>query len=151
MGQKKRLKLCQYCDGQLDLDVIVCPYCGNEVVEKKKEDLPVGSPFSSQKTESSLYPPPYRSTREESEEIFMKQEPMQKEEVLEAPEEKGAFLSTMLFSLGINLVLVGFFILLFSRHGELLLRWDSRFWFVYVLLALPLIFFGFRGLTKSEK
>jgi hypothetical protein len=150
MGQKKRLKLCPYCDGQLDLDVIVCPFCGNEVAEKKREEAPISKLYTPQVTESSLYPPPYQPIREEPEDIFMRQEPIQKEAAMEAPQEKSAFLPTLLFSLGINLVLVGFFILFFSRHGELLLRWDSRFWFVYVLLALPLIFFGYRGLAREK-
>lgn len=145
MGQKKRLKLCQYCDGQIDLDVIVCPYCGNHVSEPKT--------FSQKPAEESLFPPPYASSQksfDNLEENFSSTAPQPKELAAEPTTTRGnIFLPTLLFSLGMNLSLLGLFILFFSKKGELLLKWDAHFWFVYVLLALPLMFFGYKGLSRS--
>ena len=37
MEQRKRSKLCSNCYGQVDVDVIVCPYCGRAFDENNYE------------------------------------------------------------------------------------------------------------------
>ena len=43
MSNKKKTKLCGSCDGMVDLDVIICPYCGSDVLEilEDREELEV--------------------------------------------------------------------------------------------------------------
>lgn len=64
MKPKKRQKLCCNCDGEIDLDVIVCPYCAADLREEKPEQR-IAPPMASvrpltggQQMSESLYPPP---------------------------------------------------------------------------------------------
>lgn len=69
MPQRKRMKLCPSCDGFVDLDVIICPYCGNNVSEStyvnnadedEMEEKSLGSSMTPEESLSALYPPPYQ-------------------------------------------------------------------------------------------
>ena len=84
-----------------------------------------------------------------------------KEEVLsdrveESPAEKqsseetyqGAVLPLLLLLVGTHLFLLGLLVLFFSSHGRVVLEWNSQYWFLYVLLSAPLLFFGFRLIKK---
>ena len=71
MSQKKRNKLCGSCDGIVDLDVIICPYCGSDVLEvledpyeKEKYATDGKKKLSPDETMTSLYPPPYKIAEE---------------------------------------------------------------------------------------
>ena len=57
---------------------------------------------------------------------------------------KNGFWPLLLLSIGTNLLTLGLLQLFFSDNGFLRLEWDSRYWFVYCLAALPLFFFGFK-------
>ena len=144
MKPKKRQKLCQNCDGDVDLDVIVCPFCAADLREEKPEQVRPPSPTSPYQAGESiapLYPPPYP---------FETEEPLEKvEEALPASENKGAsiILPTILFTLGIQLLLVGLLILLFSHKGTVILRWDATFWFLYVFAAVPCLIVGYKKLS----
>ncbi|KPK32623.1 MAG: hypothetical protein AMS24_03635 [Chlamydiae bacterium SM23_39] len=128
MAQKK-MKLCTHCDGMVDIDVIICPYCGNDVSEIGDEN---------KINKETLYSPPYKPEIEKKEE--------EKKE-----EKKFNFIPFILFSLGINILLFGFFLFLFSNKGELFLKWKATYWFVYVLIGLPLIFIGNKLLSSKTK
>ena len=73
MKTKKRQKLCYNCEGEVDLDVIVCPFCAADLrIEKPEVQRPAYDPNLSVKnlnTQQSLYPPHYApriNTGEES-------------------------------------------------------------------------------------
>ena len=36
MKPKKRQKLCHHCEGEVDLDVIVCPFCAADLREERR-------------------------------------------------------------------------------------------------------------------
>ena len=158
MEGKKRMKLCSYCDGQIDLDVIACPYCGCSVTpslyeeEKKSFSPPTTRSLSPKETLASLYPPPYQpkvySTPSPEKE---KEQSIEQEEIFEMEENKISLSSILLFSIGLSLFLFSLFLFFFSYKGEVVLRWDAKYWLVYLLLAAPLLFFGFRGLTRMDK
>lgn len=57
---------------------------------------------------------------------------------------KNGFWPLLLLSIGTNLLTLGLLQLFFSDNGFLRLEWDSRYWFVYCLAALPLFFLGFK-------
>lgn len=57
---------------------------------------------------------------------------------------KNGFWPILLLSIGANLLTLGLLQLFFSDQGFLRLEWESRYWFVYCLTALPLFFFGFK-------
>ncbi len=148
---KKRQKLCHNCEGEIDLDVIVCPFCAADLREEKPEAGRYGSHAVQKQvleaqTSQSLYPPPFPIK--------------QPEPVPEAParhlpeaaaldeETPNLFGPTILFALGVHLVLVGILMLLFSHKGVVVLKWNANWWFLYCLGGSPLLYYGYRMLSK---
>lgn len=150
MKPKKRQKLCHNCEGEIDIDVIVCPFCAADLREEKPEQ---GQSFYSPSTKhlnqqwetmQSLYPPPYKPAVEPSSE-----EPVTAGAVSDPDEEtKSIFAPTLLFTLGVQLFLFGILILLFSHKGIVILKWDARFWFLYIFFSIPCLIFGYKSLSK---
>lgn len=162
MKPKKRQKLCYNCEGEIDLDVIVCPFCAADLREEKPE-LQRPSYHSSfsvrnldpSQTQQSLYPSSPLAPQEEA--------PSEEEPAAPAPSEPLAallqeedaeekqrhfFAPTILFTLGVQLFLIGMLMLLCSHKGVIILKWDARSWFFYVLASLPLLIFGYRSLSR---
>lgn len=171
MHPKDRQKMCSSCDGRIPLDADVCPYCAAEQrtaapVSSAKEM----HHQSLQDSLTSLYSPPYaaKSSNHSSEKKdFYKPEPlkepmaekrfnnasaslgvptisMDSTEEQHLDEGKSSFWPIFLLSIGANLLTVGLLQLFFSDNGFLRLEWDSSYWFVYCLAALPLFFFGLK-------
>jgi hypothetical protein len=164
MQQKKRMKMCPYCEGQVEINVAICPFCGTEIgyqEEGAASSKDVRS-LSPQETLASLYPPPYRSKADET--LFQKEppsfsrEPPVKEGVLfeetkEKVEESASsplFWPIFLFSLGINLLFLSFFLFFFSSEGEVQLHWKGYWWAIYFVIGLPLIIFAYKKLSQDS-
>lgn len=147
MNQKKKMKLCAHCDGQVDLDVVVCPYCGNSLSDVKDAQTfsTVKKNLSAEETLSSLYPPPYQpknvaAATAKAIEV--------EEEVCEKETKSSPLIPTLIFSLGVNILLFGLYLLLFSTKGELFLHFNAELWFVYLVLGAPLSYVGYKMLRK---
>lgn len=201
MQPRKRMKMCASCDGMVDLDVIVCPYCGADFAKNTQETAKQKTP-PLEETLSALYPPPYKpksfgSEQEEkaqmaeaslnadplnpeknvtdipmssqmnlSENVMGRSENISEQssevnrvdaKVEAAPlsevekeenRQKKTILSTLLFSLGVNLLLFSLFLLFFSTHGELFLRWDASYWYLYSLVGAGMLAGGYKLLGK---
>lgn len=161
--QQERTKMCPNCDGSVAMEVSICPYCGMNVFKKnesianqtKEEDVQT---LSYEETLSSLYPPPYKpkviqtsatlNNLEEDLENETNQENVH--ETGENKNEKGAFVPTTLFWLGINILLFSILLLIFSEGGFLYLKWNAKYWFLYSIISIPLLYFGFKGLQSLE-
>lgn len=142
MKPKKRQKLCYNCEGEVDLDVIVCPFCAADLREEKPEQA-FHHHVKNLDTQTSLYPSqPAPRVREEIEE-----EPASAL-VQESEEPKGSYGTIILLTFGAQLLLLGLFMLIFSSQGTLTLQWDARFWYFYVLASVPLLIFGIKSLNK---
>ena len=183
MSQNKRMKMCTSCDGFVDLDVIVCPYCGNDLSvlgkSAKKEDVSSAGQYkkklSVEETLSSLYPPPYNPKSIQGADVmknlpedpainnnsrkfnFMDEEKINVAENVEklpsnaiVDQSFWRFLPVLLFSLGANIILLGLYLLLFSTNGEIFVRWNAQLWYVYLIIGVPLIAFGYKMLSKSS-
>ena len=152
MKPKKRQKMCHNCEGDIDVDVIVCPFCAADLREERPElnrsSFPgMVKPLRSEESAStSLYPPPYASRLPEVEPVA--QEPDQ-----ELPHEAGeeqlnsSFLPIVLFTVGVQLFLLGLLMLLFSHKGVVVLKWDATYWFAYCLGGVPLLYFGYKKVS----
>lgn len=148
MKPKKRQKLCYNCDGDIDVDVIVCPFCAADLREERPEEryssfVSNTQPMDQEATLKSLYPASPKMSREALEET--------EEEAFEedsAPKEVNVFTPTVLFTLGVQLSLFGVLMLLFSHHGVVILKWDARYWFFYLLASFPFLFFGYRAASR---
>ncbi len=138
--------MCYNCEGELDLDVIVCPYCAADLREEKPEQQrPSYNPSVSLKnltTQQSLYPSQYAEPKAE-------EEPTQEAApAVEMEESKNILGPILLLTLGVQLLLFGLLMALFSHHGQLILKWDARFWFLYLLASVPFLIFGYKSLSK---
>jgi hypothetical protein len=162
MKPKKRQKLCYNCEGEVDLDVIVCPYCASDLREEKPElqRSAFSASASSVKqlnTEHSLYPPQYAEERQEVEDgpIFIEQRPSREPQihVIEEEEEevegaRSLLVPIVLLTSGMHLFVLALALLLLSDQGTLILKWDARFWILYLIASAPLMLFGYRSLSK---
>jgi len=155
MKPKKRQKLCHNCEGEIDIDVIVCPFCAADLREEKPEQR-YGS-FSSQVQHMGGSPSfPHIGHISTSETISASLKAVEEEveikdvDPLEQDLEKPAnvFLPTILFTVGVQLFVFGLLMLLFSHKGVVLLKWDARFWFLYLFAATPFLVFGYKSLSK---
>lgn len=70
--------------------------------------------------------------------------PMNSSEEQPVEEDRSSFWPILFLSIGANLLTLGLIQLFFSDNGFLRLEWNSSYWFVYCLAALPLFFFGFK-------
>ncbi|MBX7066485.1 MAG: hypothetical protein K1X28_04585 [Parachlamydiales bacterium] len=138
--------MCYNCEGEVDLDVIVCPYCAADLREEKPEQhAPQFNQAASMKnldTQASLYPS-QNSPRPPREE-----EPAQEAAIHAEEEPKASYGPVILLTLGAQLFILGLFMLIFSSKGALVLKWDARFWYFYVLASIPLFIFGVKSLNK---
>jgi hypothetical protein len=144
MKLKKRQKLCLNCEGEVDLDVIVCPFCAADLSEEKREKVEdQSSRFSGNHLSASLYPA-QPNERESPEEICAEEK-----EISEEPIYRTAGI-VALFALGVQLFLFSLMLVIFSHEGVLLLKWSSRFWFLYLFASIPLLLFGYRAITNLK-
>lgn len=181
MHSQERQKICNYCEGRIPLDAVVCLYCSsNQEMSMSEEEEQLRRQQSFQKSLSSLYTPPYSVKSggyvdsEKREEGMMKQaeglkipagdKKFQTAAPLGAPsipvdpssegmmsDEKTSFWPILWLSMGANLLLLGLLQLFFSDNGILRLEWNSHHWFIYCLLSLPLIFFGYKKVQALPK
>jgi hypothetical protein len=133
MKQKKRQKLCHNCEGEVDLDVIFCPFCGADLLEEQPEEEVLKEEFV----------PPYQPKSSLMEAV-------EEEKVKEEGRKEQIFPPIALLSLGVWFFLLGFFLFLFGNDGRLVLRLNATIWFVYLLLSFPFLFLGYRFLKKLK-
>ncbi len=126
MKAKKRQKLCYNCDGEVDLEVIFCPYCGVDLLEEKN---------NLEETPPQLYPPPYVPGNVVTEE----QEEVPKKEV-------HSFVPLMLLTLGVQAFLIGILLFILSENGSVHLQFDAKTWLFYLLFSIPVLYFGIKKL-----
>lgn len=168
MKTQKRQKLCVNCNGSVDLDVLICPYCGHDLLMEKKEDIedslyqPAGRHLTPNQTIASLYPPAYSPHQEEEQsrasftpnhhyDPNAVRDPFdQTVDEKEPKKEIGSFLPILVFSLGAFLAALGLFIFFFSTNGYAILKWNAKYWFIYLLTALPLLIWGYRLLGRLD-
>jgi hypothetical protein len=152
MKPKKRQKLCCNCEGEIDLDVIVCPYCAADLREEKPEQRPAPASatvrplIGGQQMSQSLYPNSF--TPPETIVPAAPEPPVA--QAAAQPEENPTRIigPTLLFTIGTQLFLLGALLVLFSSKGSLILKWDARLWFLYIFAAVPFLIFGYRSISK---
>lgn len=76
--------------------------------------------------------------------------PPQMQEEQQSVDEKTSFWPIFFLSIGGNLLVLGLLQLFFSEKGFLRLEWDSSYWFVYCLAALPLVVLGYKKANQLK-
>jgi hypothetical protein len=135
-NQKKRL--CWNCDGTVDVHLSHCTYCGAELLRDQEA---MEQEFSHEDEEESVF----------EEEGQFEEEEEEREHEPARIRQRSLTLPFMLMVPGTLLGLFGLMVWLFSHDGALELRWDASYWYIYVLLSLPLLVFGWRSLGRSEE
>jgi hypothetical protein len=155
MKPKKRQKLCYNCEGEVDLDVIVCPFCAADLREEKPEQnkYSYNSAFSVKnlETQESLYTQPRPTLKMPSPPEVPIDEVDEEPEALEVEEgdsPRSIIGPTLLFTLGVQLFLFGLMMFFFQKEGAMILKWDARMWFLYIFASIPFLIFGYRAISK---
>lgn len=158
MKPADRQKMCSKCNGRVSFEATECPYCATELVPLPKtasSQSPLFKNNSLQDSLASLYQPPYHNK------IGEKENPLPRKQVtFSEPESpiaaaiaeqgnkgervKNDFWALFALIVGGNLLTLGLMQFFFSEKGILSLEWDSSYWYLYCLIALPLFYLGFK-------
>lgn len=164
MHTQKQEKICLGCEGTINAQATFCPYCGSDASSEEAgfEDHSSISSKSLQDMSnlSSLYKPPYTPNQKGFGVPSYQEQSLSSYEQFETPsyenQEEGSTekvevgLWPLLFlSMGAHLFTLGLILFFFSDRGRLVLEWNSYYWFVYCLLAAPLLMFGWKLLKGS--
>lgn len=153
MNKSQKKRLCWNCEGSVSISEETCPFCGVSVVPAFLEGA--GAEFA----------PPYFSYAENDLDIPKSPfagheefaEPENREFAKEAEEGEIDVDEFKRVAIAVTLLLSGsvFFLFsmalgLFSHNGLFTLQWDGSYWYLYTILALPLLFIGWRSLMKLD-
>jgi len=146
-----RQKVCTHCDGRIRVEAKECIYCGTEQIKTSPSSFKQAPAAESL---SPVYAPLYSAKSSSSIPI---EEPQKKETARTATNGDGKtsdvrsdfYLVLFLMSAStlLTLGLVQFF---FSEGGELRLEWNSRYWFLYCLAAIPLFYLGWKRMGSLK-
>lgn len=163
MKLKEKEKMCPFCEGSVAWEATECKFCGSSLVKATRK----AAAYQTQDSLASLYDPPYAPNKksnaygipptesvtanysQQPEEETPAAPPKQKpaKETKEKEDDESASLgSLLLLSLGGVLFTLSWLLFFFSDHGRVILEWKSRFWYIYLLLSLPLIYKGYKKL-----
>lgn len=159
MSTKTRKKLCWNCEGNVSLENETCPYCGVSLdVSPMAGTDPnlnaFASPFKNTKSSSSMIPkapynPPKNETKEEPEKQVEEQE--QEEPGFALSELHKTLLILVSLSLGTILLIFGAVLFLFSdSRGIFTLHWHGSYWYIYFVVAIPLLYFGWKAMHDFQ-
>lgn len=164
--------MCTQCDGRIPFDADLCPYCASDQSKVLISSVPVKEDHhqSLQDSLTAPYAPSYAAraipslqaskinpTQLVSESMAERKVntmssssmgiptiPTPSAEDVALKERQSAFMPILLLSIAGNLLTIGLLQLLFSDRGFLRLEWDSSYWFLYCLGALPLFYLGLK-------
>lgn len=157
MTTPPKKKLCWNCEGRVTFQDENCPLCGVYL-----------SPLSSEEKEmkESLFSPPYRVKHNEEEDQEAPPSPYKvepeastntREKVIkvESPflskEMRTIVLPLILLLSGSVFFLFGIALLLFSQNGVFTLQWNGGHWYLFFILGMPMLFYGWRSLQQNEE
>ncbi|MFN3135769.1 MAG: hypothetical protein ACK44H_09410 [Candidatus Kryptonium sp.] len=150
MKPVERQKMCPNCDGRIPYDATQCPYCFT--VQQMDSNSSKSSSQTSSDPLSALYPPPYPRSIESFDSKTSVKTTALPESTDQAITDSDSipFWSILMLTLGSNLLTLGILQFFFSDHGVLLLEMNASYWFLMVLVAIPLIFFGLKNLSPKK-
>jgi uncharacterized membrane protein YcjF (UPF0283 family) len=156
MKKTSKKKLCWHCDGQVELHLEHCPFCGVYLSPTSENE---------EEVKSGSLVPPYRFVNVE-EETQVPAAPYQQNEesqpLIESPpdakasKQKDQELKKVIFSLtgllfGTAFFLFSMILFFFSNEGFLTLHWASHHWYIYALIGLPLLVFGWISFLQIQE
>lgn len=160
--EEKKTKLCWNCEGRVALELERCSYCGVSVqplmIQGATDLRPLYS-FDNRQTAAIAQAPPAPYE-------VIKEEESLKEEMGNSEVAKGAVVKSMrllsscevkhfvvplvALQAGVIFLFFGLALYFFSTGQILTLHWNSEAWYLYLIVALPLLFIGLRSLFKKD-
>jgi|GEM_PF-4005143 len=126
-------KLCPNCDGRIAKDISKCPYCFT--VQQ-----------SASKNISALYTP-----SSYSEKPIDSAKKISSIEEHTSTEQGACFWPVFFLTLASHLFTLGVLQFLFSTHGMIYLEINGKFWFLMVLISLPLFYTSLKKLSLKKQ
>jgi hypothetical protein len=143
--KKNRRKACWNCDSEVDLDIMICPYCASDLSSSAGRRQEVATP----QTMERIPQPVYRPIRT-AEPPRGSMEPMDASDEAMVPDGTigsiKTFLLTLLCFLMGSVAFLFALALMFLADGETLtLRWQAALWPLFLIIALPLLLLGYKS------
>lgn len=156
MAVTQKKKLCWNCEGNVSLDDENCPYCGVSVIPASLEIPNLHAPpYQMGHIQENVIPrAPYKSEEhlDSTNEAHADKSKEEGEDIEDTSinEFKNILLSLLFLLTGSLFFLFGLTLMLFSHNGLFTLQWNGTMWYIYSLLSIPLLFFGWRALLKLD-
>lgn len=156
METQIKQKLCWNCEARVDFGVESCPSCGVYLSTSPLLEQAAPEPVTSVQApyqhvvleqESTIPESPYQF-----EEVEATEEPSsteEEEETQATPYWKSEVVPMGLLFAGSIFSLFGLALLLFAEDGVLTLKWNGDYWYLYLLLGVPFLTFGWRLLQQT--
>lgn len=152
MNKSLRKKLCWNCEGSVSLAEEICPFCGVSVVPAFLEGVGANfaPPYSAPLESDEIPKSPYHTHEEDclATDTAVTKEESDEESAMD--EFKQVVIAVALLLSGSVFFLFGLALALFSQNGIFTLHWNGDMWFVYAILAFPLLFVGWKSLMKLD-
>lgn len=151
MSKPVKTKLCWNCEGNVSRTAENCPYCA-VYLSPESEDLKAlqqSAPKAPYKPEKAKDIPkaPYSPVNEV---VADQEEVLAKEGVVKHNAFQSLFLPLIFLTTGLIFLFFSLMLFLFSEHGKLTLQWDGDIWYIYGILAVPLLILGWYYLNQSS-
>jgi len=161
MNATPKKKLCWNCEASVALQEENCPYCAVYLgpASVSGDDLsndPLAPPYKIQVMEEEETVPeaPYVPEEPEESVVFDQEHEHEQEEYEDEIESRGDIkeiaLPMGLLLAGTVFFLFGLILFLFSQDGVFTLHWNGEYWYFYQLLAVPMLYFGWRALSTLD-
>lgn len=153
MNAKPKKKLCWNCEGATSFEEANCSYCGVYLhplsISDSEEDDIFNPPYKIQPNNKEEIPEsPFNVNKQESVEI--EQNEMVAEESVSVLSSglKETLVPLMLLSFGSIFSVFALVLMLFSQNGIFSLQWNADNWYLYLVVSLPMLFFGWHTLQR---
>lgn len=150
MRTKDRQKICTHCEGRISVEADTCLYCGMPLVGGKPEEKPIDIMSTLQGGAPPLYPPLYASAKKESSTEAQASILQEDRSSVEQEDEKAGLVSILMALAGSTLFILGLMQGFFAEGDTLKLEWNCHYWFLYLVLAAPLLYLSIRNRSSNK-
>lgn len=151
MTQKQKKRLCWNCEGSISQKDEVCPYCGVSVRPLALGDTPAPyiqeDEFEEDEEEAH---PPYESEAEEGDPSSTKDHSLHISSEESLRDFKIITITIASLLAGMIFFFFGMILLLFAHDGILTISWNGTYWYLYLLIGIPLLIYGWKQLKDIK-
>lgn len=159
-------KLCWNCEGEVSLYAIQCPYCGNhlgtdqeaKVSQTHAEPQPAYQQVKQQEGEKQHFNPLYPTHQTATASSCAASSFSDGDSIEEDPpvnkmknEQTVELISFFTLISGTVFLLFGLLLFVSSNKGYLILRWDTSYWPVYLIISFLSLAIGWNHLKQLER